>query len=73
MTYDDLDNYEITEIGNIGNYYGGLHLLAREGKHYWAVVDWDGYDWDEIPESLYDTLYTYEKARRDALPQSSKP
>jgi len=50
-----------TQIGDIGNYYGGLHVFERDGKFYWTIEDWNGisfddYDIQEISESLYNEL-----------------
>lgn len=49
------------QVGNIGNYYGGLHVLERDGKFYWVIENWDGEpnpdtDGEEIPEALYREL-----------------
>ena len=55
-----------TSIGNIGNYYGGLSVKAEEGKHYWSIENYDGHDWQEIPESLYRSLLEYEARRNSA-------
>lgn len=48
-------------IGDIGNTYGGLSVKTEQGKFYWSIEDYDGHDWDEIPESLYLALVEYEK------------
>ena len=50
-------------IGRIHNYYGGLEVRRENGKSYWGVEDWDGTDWEEIPDSLYRALLRFEKAR----------
>jgi len=42
-----------TDIGDIGNYYGGLSVKKEDGKFYWSIDNWDGQHWEEIPESLY--------------------
>lgn len=51
-------------IGDIGNYYGGLAVKTEDGKHYWSIENYDGHDWEEIPESLYRALVEYESARQ---------
>lgn len=50
-----------TQIGTIGNYYGGLHVFRRDGKFYWFIENWDTVmrdpeEAEEIPESLYNEL-----------------
>lgn len=40
----------ITQIGDIGNYYGSLSVKAENGKFYWSIENWDGEHWDEIPK-----------------------
>ena len=51
-------------IGDIGNYYGGLSVKTEDGKHYWSIENYDGQNWEEIPESLYRALVKYEIARQ---------
>lgn len=51
------------EIGNIGNYYGGLCVMEEDGKYFWSIENHDGHDWDEIPKYLYDSLIKYETNR----------
>ncbi len=48
-------------IGEIGNYYGGLHIQEYEGKYYWIIENYDTdfsdlNEWDEIPRELYSEL-----------------
>jgi hypothetical protein len=51
------------EIGSIGNYYGGLYVKNENDKYYWSIENWDGMDWEEIPESLYDELVKFEDSK----------
>jgi hypothetical protein len=44
------------EFKEIENYYGTLTLKKESGKYYWAIQDWDGYTWQEIPTYLYEAL-----------------
>lgn len=44
------------EIGKIGNQYGGLSICSDDGKCYWAIEDWDGNKWVEIPKYLHDAI-----------------
>ncbi len=46
----------IKSIGKIGNYYGGLRVCICDEKHYWSIENWDGDNWEEISEQLYDLL-----------------
>ena len=48
-------------IGLIGNYYGGVEVCEKDGQFYWGVENFDGIEWEEIPESLYDELIKFEK------------
>ena len=46
------------EIGNIGNYYGGLHVKEENGKYYWIIENYctdfsDITEWEEISKNLY--------------------
>lgn len=47
-------------VGNIENYYGGLHIKEEDGKYYWSVENFNGHNWKEIPKYLYDTLLYYQ-------------
>lgn len=55
------------QVGNIGNFYGGLHVSEKDGKFYWMIQDWHGDveigQGEEIPETLY----------RELLKQKHKP
>lgn len=51
---------ETKYIGNIGNYYGGLNIKKDDDKYYWSIENYDGDDWEEIPESLYNELVKFE-------------
>jgi len=50
---------ETKRIGGIGNYYGCLEVSRKDGKYFWSIEDWDGHDWEEIPEYLYNALIKY--------------
>lgn len=47
-------------IGEIGNYYGCLEVKEENGKFYWSIENWDGHDWQEIPEHLFNVLNKFE-------------
>ena len=52
-------------IGNIGNYYGGLRVKqGGDKKYYWGIADWDTTRWHEIPKPLFTSLVRYEKSRK---------
>jgi len=57
------DRCEPHRIGNIGNYYGGLFVMAESGQCYWGIENYDGTDWEEIPESLFCALTAFEDHR----------
>lgn len=46
-------------IGLIGNYYGGLKLRRDNGISYWSITDYDGDNWDQIPDYLAEALLKY--------------
>ena len=54
------------DIGDIGNYYGGLAVKEEEERFYWGIENWDGTKWEEIPKELYDALVKYEAERKSA-------
>jgi len=47
---------ETTQIGDIGNYYGGLHVFKKDSKYYWFIKDWNDNYIEEISEELYELL-----------------
>ena len=48
-------------IGNIGNFYGGLLVKEESGLYYWAVEDYGATKWECIPEYLYKALLEFHK------------
>lgn len=57
------------QIGKVGNYYGGLFIMKKDGKYYWVVENYDtDFDnlehWDECDKKLYDALVSYENRRK---------
>lgn len=54
---------KINRIGRVHNYYGGLHVKKEDNQFFWAIENWDGFHWEEIPKHLYDYLKNYEKSR----------
>lgn len=58
---------DIKDIGDIGNYYGGLSVRVFQGNRYqWSIENWDGSYWEDIPKSLYDALCEFEDERKKA-------
>lgn len=53
-----MDN--IKSIGTISNYYGGLRVKEEGGKFWWSIENYDGDNWEEIPESLYLELIKFQ-------------
>ena len=51
------------EIGGISNYYGCLSVKTVNGRHYWSIENWDGFEWEEIPSSLFKELIKFENSR----------
>ncbi len=51
------------DIGNIGNYYGGLEVKEEDGKFFWGIENYDGTYFEEIPQYLYDALVKYQNER----------
>ena len=51
------------QIGTIGNYYGGLSVMQDSDKFYWGIENYDGTEWEEITEELYNNLISFEKKR----------
>jgi hypothetical protein len=47
-------------VGEIGNYYGGLMLKVDSGKAYWSITNWNGDEWQEIPDYLYFALAKFD-------------
>ena len=51
------------EIGQIGNYFGGLLIREDSGKFFWGIENWNGTNWEEIPEDIFNALKSYEETR----------
>lgn len=62
-----MNKVSCTEIGGIGNAYGGLSVKAEDGKFFWSIENFDGDNWEEIPKTLYDSLMRYERKRMEDL------
>ena len=46
-------------IGDIGNYYGGLKAKKDGCNYFWGIENWDGTDFEEIPEYLFNALIKF--------------
>ena len=55
-------------IGTICNYYGDLRIEQRHEhglKHwYWCIENYDGEDWEKIPDYLAEALLKFEEERK---------
>lgn len=51
-----LDDIEETQVGAIGNYYGGLWVKRSREICYWGIENYTGITWQEIPLSLFNEL-----------------
>jgi len=51
------------EIGDIWNYYGGLHVKESGGKYFWSIENYTGHNWEEISGELYRQLLKHNKEK----------
>lgn len=51
------------KIGGIGNHYGCLEIKEEDGDYYWAIEDYSGTSWEQIPAYLFDALNQFEDER----------
>jgi hypothetical protein len=58
-----LPDIEPRTVGSIGNYYGGLMIMAKDGQPFWCIENWDGYGWEPCPHDVFAVL-----AKLDAEP-----
>jgi len=54
---------EYTKIGNIGNCYGRLNIKVDSDRYFWSIENWSGFNWEEIPKTLYDECVKFEETR----------
>lgn len=59
--------YNKMKIGKIGNYYGSLNVKKEDGKYFWSIENYNGFFWEEIPESLYNELIKFQKSLKILL------
>ena len=55
-----MDSSNTRKIGDIGNQYGSLKVKQEDGKFAWSIENWDGDEWEEIPEYLFAALNRFE-------------
>ena len=55
-----IDSNDKRKIGIICNHYGGLQVQQQDGRFFWAIMDWCGETWEEIPEYLFLALNRFE-------------
>jgi hypothetical protein len=51
-------------IGDIGNQYGSLKVKQEGCKFAWSIENWDGDEWEEIPEYLFAALNRFEDGKK---------
>ena len=57
-----MNDGDIKDIGNIGNYYGNLAVRSKRGRYYWSIENYSGHHWEEIPRSLFDELIKHDES-----------
>lgn len=67
MGNNEIQN-NLTQIGEIGNYYGGLLVSKDETGYYWVIENYDtdlsdNSSFEEIPQYLYEALIRFENER----------
>jgi len=45
-----------TDVGDVGNYYGGLAIMAKDGVTYWSIGNHDGHHWLPCPLPVFAAL-----------------
>ena len=55
-----MDSSSVREIGGIGNYYGNLKVKQEDCRFAWSIENWDGDEWEEIPEYLFAALNRFQ-------------
>lgn len=58
-----LENHSSIKVGIIGNLYGDLNIKVENGTPYWCIDCVNGYDWEQIPEYLYEALIKFNKEK----------
>ena len=53
-------------IGTISNYYGCLEVKQEGSCFYWAIENYGGYYWEEIPEHLFAALNQFQDDQEHA-------
>ena len=55
------------EIGKVGSHYGGMFICKKDGACFWSIGNYDGYFWEQIPETLFNELNAFEdlKAQKE--------
>ena len=53
---DKYENEDGCSVGCIGNYYGDLSVKKKDGSYYWSIENYNGHNWEQIPEYLFEAL-----------------
>lgn len=56
---------EIRNVGKIGNCYGGLNILEKDGSFFWSIENYNGDDWEEITKELFEQLEKHDKTTKE--------
>ena len=56
----------VKRIGQIGNCYGDLQVEKERGKFYCGIENYDGIEWEEISEYLYQALISEEERMKES-------
>lgn len=51
----------VWEVGEIGNYYGGLNAKVEGGQAFWGIENYDAIGWEPISPALYRALRDHNK------------
>ena len=52
------------KIGEIGNCYGDLKVAQQDSRFFWAIENWNGHEWEEIPEYLFVALNRFQDEKK---------
>jgi len=56
MAVPEVMDMPATDVGDVGNYYGGLAIMAKDGVAYWSIENWDGHHWMPCPLPVFAAL-----------------
>ena len=71
IKHQELGTEEGMPVGDVGNYYGRLHIRTHEGLFEWAIENWDGFDWKRCPRSLFLALLAHAKREKQVVAKAT--